>query len=92
MKYLLAFVFALAYSISFAEEPIMRDTSPIQSIPEWIMSNNPPCNEWEKQYTGFYSKLATDGLTCWRYRPWICTDLNLEGIDVEYLPLEWCQQ
>lgn len=73
-----------------AEEPIMTGTTQINSIPEWIMQNNPPCEEWQKLYSD-YSKLATDGQTCWRYRPWICLPTGAEGVDVEHLPLNFCR-
>lgn len=74
-----------------AEEPIMTGTTQINSIPDWIMQNNPPCDEWEKVYAE-YSKLATDGQTCWRYRPWICIMTGAEGVDVEHLPLQFCRK
>jgi hypothetical protein len=76
-------------TVARAEEPSMQDTVTIKSIPQWIMANNPPCKEENKQYQ-YYSKLATDGNDCWRYRRWICD--GKEGIDVEHLPLNFCKR
>lgn len=77
-------------AVAKATEPEMRTTLPVISIPEWIAANNPPCDENAKLFQ-LYSKLATDGKTCWRYRPWVCISTGNEGVDVEHLPLPFCQ-
>jgi hypothetical protein len=61
----------------------------ISSIPEWVNSHNDTCRPEQKIFQ-VYSKMATDGTTCWRYRPWVCVDGG-EGVDVEHLPLNFCR-
>ena len=85
------FMLVLCSTVVRAEEPIMLSTQDNLTISQWIIINNPPCEDWNKQYTG-YSKLATDpNKECKRYRPWVCISSGNEGVDIEPLPYSFCK-
>jgi len=94
MKKLIIFFLLLNPVIAFSADTVYYTTSGnevIASIPDWIQQNNPKCTEYGKIYDSTYYKLASDGLTCWRYRTWYCADTKLKGVDVEPLPISFCE-
>lgn len=80
-------------SIAWSEEPQMMQTIDAPTIVDWIGQENPQCAEQDKLFTLEYDKLAVDCKSGppRRYRTWECATTGEMGVDVEHLPLWFCQ-
>lgn len=80
-------------SLVWSEEPQMIRTIDAPSIIDWIGQENPKCGEIDKIFTLEYDKLAVDCKTGppRRYRTWVCKPTGEAGVDIEHLPLWFCQ-
>jgi len=61
-------------------------------VEQFIISQNPPCNEWEKVFAPYDKLSLGQKNNCKRYRTWWCKPTGQEGVDIEHLPLEFCKQ
>lgn len=84
----------LTYTIANSADTIYYTTNGSEvtvSMPDWINSQNPPCAENDRVYTGRYDDIRFDLNGCYRWRPWLCVASNLKGVDVEILPVYLCR-
>jgi hypothetical protein len=94
MRFYCAIIFFLCcFFITVLAHAEVRGTAPTQTIEDLILSYNPPCKEGHKIWQLQYDKLRLgDKVNCKRYRPWRCADTSELGVDIEQLPLSFCEK